>query len=61
LRGAKDVGHWEQIGRDNAVQRERRAAWPRWRHELYRHANTAIIAMVWIASVAIGLRLLGLL
>lgn len=55
------MGHWEQTGRDNAAERERRAAWPRWRRELYRYGNTAIIAAAWIASVTIALWLFGLL
>lgn len=55
------MGHWEQVGRDNAAARERRASWSRWRQEVYRYGNTAIIAAAWIASVAIGLWLFGLL
>ena len=38
------MGHWEQIGRDNAVGRERRAKSPRWRRLLYRYGNIGIIA-----------------
>ncbi len=55
------MGHWEQIAIENRDERERRAAWARWRREIYRYGNTAIIAAAWIASVAIGLWLFGLL
>ena len=55
------MGHWEQIGVDNRKERERRAAWPRWRRDFNRYGNTAIIAAAWIALLAIGLWLFGLL
>jgi len=55
------MGHWEQIGVENRKSREQQANWPRWRRDLYRYGNTAIIAAAWIASVAIGLWLFGLL
>lgn len=55
------MGHWEQVGVENRKERDRRAAWPRWRRELYRYGNTAIIAAAWLASVAAGLWLFGLL
>lgn len=55
------MGHWEQIGAGNRKERARRASWPRWRREIYRYGNTAIIAAAWIASLAIGLWLFGLL
>lgn len=55
------MGHWEQIGVDNRKERERQAAWPHWQREIYRYGKTAIIAAAWIASLAIGLRLFGLL
>jgi hypothetical protein len=55
------MGHWEQIGVENRKSRERQAKWPRWRRELYRYGNTATIAAVWIASLATGLWLFGLL
>lgn len=61
IEGRRVMGHWEQIGVENRKSRERQAQWPRWRRELYRYGNTAIIAWAWIASVAIGLRLFGLL
>ena len=49
------MGHWEQIGVENREARERRAAWPRWRRELWRYWNVAVPA------VAGGLLLAGLL
>lgn len=55
------MGHWEQVGVENRKAREGRAQWPRWRRELYRYSNTAIIAAAWIASLAIGLWLFGVL
>lgn len=55
------MGHWEQIGVENRKSRERRAKWPRWRRELYRYGSTAIIITAWVASLAIGLWLFGLL
>ena len=55
------MGHWEQTGRDNAAERERRAAWPRWRRELHSHSDAAFAAIGWVALVAIGLWLFGLL
>lgn len=47
------MGHWEQIGRDNAEERARRAALPAWRHALRRHAEAALVAAAWIAAGAI--------
>ena len=55
------MGHWEQIGVENRKSRERQAKWPRWRRELYRYGSTAIIAAPWVVSLAIGLRMFGLL
>lgn len=55
------MGHWEQIGAENRKERERRAAWPRWRRDMYRHADAAFCAVLWVALLAIGLWALGLL
>lgn len=49
------VGHWEQIGRDNADERARRAALPKWRQALRRHAEAALIAGAWVITGVIGL------
>jgi len=53
------MGHWEQIGRDNAAERARREQRPRWRRALC--GTAPIIAAVWIVSLAIGLRIFGVL
>jgi hypothetical protein len=55
------MGHWEQIGRDNATERERRAQWPRWCREMHRHGGAALAAAAWILLLAIGLWAFGLL
>ena len=55
------MGHWEQIGRDNADERARRAAWPRWRRELDSHGNAAFAAAGWVILVTIGLWAFGLI
>ena len=47
------MGHWEQIGRDNAELRARRAALPWWRRAMLRHAEAALVAAAWIAVGAI--------
>ncbi len=44
------MGHWEQIGRDNAEERARRAALPWWRRALRRHAEAALVAAAWVAA-----------
>ena len=44
------MGHWEQIGRDNADERARRAASPAWRQALRKHAEAALVAAAWIAA-----------
>lgn len=43
------MGHWQQIGRDNAEERRRRAALPWWRRSITRQARAAALAAVWIA------------
>lgn len=48
------MGHWEQIGRDNAEERARRAALPAWRRALRRYAEAALIAAAWVATAVIG-------
>ncbi len=52
------MGHWEQIGRDNAEERARRAALPRWRRRMAFHSTAAILAVAWIAAIAGLLKLL---
>ena len=47
------MGHWQQIGRDNAEERERRAALPWWRSALRRHAEAALVAAAWVAGAVI--------
>lgn len=47
------MGHWEQIGRDNAEERARRAALPWWRRALRLHAEAALVAAAWVAAGAI--------
>lgn len=55
------MGHWEQIGRDNAEERARRAQWPRWRRALYQHSNAALAAAGWLLLLTAGLWALGLI
>ncbi|MGY6246179.1 hypothetical protein ACXIUS_01360 [Bosea thiooxidans] len=55
------MGHWEQIGRDNAEERARRAALPAWRRALGRHASAALLACAWILVIYGSLRLASLL
>jgi len=43
------MGHWQQIGRDNAEERKRRAALPWWRRAIRTHAEAALVA-AWIVS-----------
>ena len=43
------MGHWDQIGRDNAAERERQAALPAWRRALAGHAREALAAASWVA------------
>jgi len=51
------MGHWEQIGRDNAEGRARRAALPRWRRALGNQGRAALVAAAWIVMAASLLRL----
>jgi len=51
------MGHWEQIGRDNAEERARRAAWPWWRRALLKHSEAALIAAAWVAAGAVAVLL----
>ena len=51
------MGHWEQIGRDNVAERERRAKLPAWRRAVAGHASAAVLAVLWIA-VAVALVML---
>lgn len=44
------MGHWQQIGRDNAEERKRRAALPWWRRAIRTHAEAALVAAAWIVS-----------
>lgn len=46
------MGHWEQVGRDNAEERARRLALPAWRHALRRHAEATLVAAAWIVTAA---------
>jgi hypothetical protein len=55
------MGHWEQTGRDNAAERERRAAWPRWRRELIGQMGNACAAAMWGVIVLLVLRVIGAL
>lgn len=55
------MGHWEQTGRDNAKERSRRAALPLWRRVLAKQLRAAILAVVWIVTIAILLRKLRVL
>lgn len=55
------MGHWEQIGRDNAAERERRASWPSWRRGLYRYGPEVIGWALWPSLIAIGLWAAGLI
>lgn len=47
------MGHWQQIGRDNAEERERRAKLPAWRRAFVDHVWKAALAVSWLA-VAVG-------
>ncbi len=53
------MGHWEQIGRDNAEERARRAAWPWWRRMLARQGRAALLAAAWIIAALALLRAVG--
>lgn len=55
------MGHWQQIGRDNAAERERRAKLPRWRRILVAELGTAILASAWVAIGLFLLRKIGLI
>lgn len=46
------MGHWEQIGQENAEERARRAALPWWRKAARRHAEAALVAVAWVAAGA---------
>jgi len=52
------MGHWEQIGRDNAEERERVAALPRWRRLLAAQGRAALGAASWVAVVALAFALI---
>jgi hypothetical protein len=45
------VGHWEQIGVENQLERERIAALPPWRRAARRWAERAIIAVSWLLLI----------
>lgn len=49
------MGHWDQIGRDNAEERARRATLSRWRRLLAEHATAALIAAAWVTAIGIVL------
>ena len=52
------MGHWEQIGRDNAEERAKRARQPAWRRLAADHARAALVAASWIAlGVAVWMAL----
>lgn len=54
------MGHWQQIGRDNAELRARRAALPWWRRAIRTHAEAALVAAAWVvAGVLVWLVLLA--
>lgn len=55
------MGHWQQIGRDNAAERERRAKLPRWRRTLVSEFGTAILASAWVAIGVLLLRKIGVI
>ncbi len=52
------MGHWEQIGRDNAKVRTRRAALSKWRRLLSVQSRAALVAASWLAAMAILLRIM---
>jgi hypothetical protein len=54
------MGHWEQTGRDNAEERARRAALPRWRRVVASHGLAAFLALLWIVMAVSLLRLFGM-
>lgn len=47
------MGHWEQIGQDNAEERERRAKLPPWRGLIADHSRGALVAAAWIVTLLI--------
>lgn len=51
------MGHWEQLGRDNAAERERRAKLPHWRRAAFDHASSALLAGLWIGIAAVAVML----
>jgi hypothetical protein len=55
------MGHWEQIGRDNAAERERLASLPAWRRGLHRWVPELLGWAAWPLLIAIGLWALGVL
>ena len=55
------MGHWEQTGRDNAEERARRAALPRWRRGVTFYGVVAFLSMMWIAAILGIMRLFGAL
>lgn len=55
------MGHWEQIGRDNAEERARRADLPLWRRVMAEQWRAAILAAAWIVTIVILLRIVGVL
>ena len=55
------MGHWEQTGRDNAEERARRAALPRWRRSATFYGVVAFLVVMWIAAILGIMRLFGAL
>ena len=47
------MGHWEQIGRDNAEARARRAALPLWRRVAADYGRAALVVAAWIGLFAV--------
>ncbi len=47
------MGHWEQIGRDNAEARARRAALPLWRRVAADHGRAVLVVAAWIGLFAV--------
>lgn len=50
------MGHWEQLSRDNAEERARRAALPAWQRALSAHGRAAIVAAAWVLTVLVIIR-----
>lgn len=47
------MSHSDQVGGEDAAEGARRAHLPRWRRALAGHGGTALLAMAWVAAIAV--------